>query len=356
MLVNKPSTYSVLAASAIVSYYTTHSHSHSQNSQNKAKAIPIPIGVFRHPTDDGSVIPLPNTTFLDVVSWHLGEFASKIAYQFGSASSPYQVKGEGANIPWERHAESAWPAVSLYRKLLGQADPQSVTIASIGFLDNLSLLLDSSPDSFSPLTGRQLISQKVAELVVMGGRYPEGKSWNFFGSDPDSAHHNGGQGLGLGLKGTANVINNWPTPQRDGWKGKVVYVGDEVGRNVLTGGELVKKMGPKGDPVGRAYGYYAYGEARPSWDPVAVLYAIGGLGEQLFKYDERYGYGRNWVDERDGSNKWVWDEETKNQFVLALKADNETVAKEIDRLFLEGALSVAVERAGPMGEQTGPKF
>ncbi|KAJ4380941.1 hypothetical protein N0V85_008696 [Neurospora sp. IMI 360204] len=344
VFVNKPSTYSVLAASAIVSYYTTHSH-------KKA----IPIGVFRHPTNDGTVIPLPHTTFLDVVYWHLGEFASKIAYQFGSPSSPDHVKGEGPSIPWG-HAEDAWSAVSLYRKLLSEADDESVTIASIGFLDNLSLLLDSGPDSFSSLPGRELISAKVAELIIMGGRYPEGRSWNFFGSHPDSTHHNGGRGLGLGPKGTANVINNWPTPQEDGWKGKVVYVGDEVGGNVLTGAELVKKMGPKGDPVGRAYRYYAYGEARPSWDPVAVLYAIDGLRE-LFKYDERYsGCGRNWVDERDGSNKWVWDEETKNQFVLALKVDNETVAREIDRLFLEGALRATVERAGPMSEEAGPKF
>ncbi|KAK3947801.1 Inosine/uridine-preferring nucleoside hydrolase domain-containing protein [Pseudoneurospora amorphoporcata] len=339
VLINKPSTYSVLAASAIVSYYTQSYH------QKKA----IPIGVFRHPTSNGTVIPLPNSSFLDVVYWHLGEFASKIAFRFGSPSSPDYVK---PSIPWGR-AEDAWSAVSLYRKLLSGADDESVTIASIGFLDNLSLLLDSGPDSFSPLTGRQLITQKVTELVVMGGRYPMGKSWNFFGSDPDIPHRNGGNGLGLGPKGTANVINEWPTPQRDGWKGRVVYVGDEVGGNVLTGAELVKE-GPKGDPVGRAYGYYAYGEARPSWDPVAVLYAMHGLGE-LFKYDEEYGCGRNWVDERDGSNQWVWDEETKNQFVLALKADDETVASEIDHLFLEGARSAAVERAGPITEEAGPK-
>ncbi|KAH7635721.1 inosine-uridine preferring nucleoside hydrolase-domain-containing protein [Sordaria sp. MPI-SDFR-AT-0083] len=343
VMVNKPSTYSVLAASAIVSYYT-------QKSQNKA----VPIGVFRHPTSDGTVIPLPNSTFLDVVYWHLGEFASKIAYQFGSPSSPDYVKGDGPSIPWG-HAEDAWSAVELYRKLLSEADDESITIASIGFLDNLSLLLDSEPDLFSPLTGRQLISQKVAELVVMGGRYPAGKGWNFFGSDPEIPHRNGGNGLGLGSKGTANVINNWPTPQRDGWKGRVVYVGDEVGGNVLTGAELVKE-GPKGDPVRRAYKYYAHGEARPSWDPVAVLYAIGGLGG-LFRYDEEYGYGRNRVNERDGSNKWVWDEETKNQFVLALEKTDETVAREIDRLFLKGAKSAAVEKVAPMsGEEAGPKI
>ncbi|CCC13645.1 unnamed protein product [Sordaria macrospora k-hell] len=298
-MVNKPSTYSVLAASAIVSYYT-------QKSQNKA----VPIGVFRHPTSDGTVIPLPNSTFLDVVYWHLGEFASKIAYQFGSPSSPDYVKGDGPSIPWG-HAEDAWSAVELYRKLLSEADDESITIASIGFLDNLSLLLDSEPDLFSPLTGRQLISQKVAELVVMGGRYPAGKGWNFFGSDPEIPHRNGGNGLGLGSKGTANVINNWPTPQRDGWKGRVVYVGDEVGGNVLTGAE----------------------------------------------YDEEYGYGRNRVNERDGSNKWVWDEETKNQFVLALEKTEETVAREIDRLFLKGAKSAAVEKVAPMsGEEAGPKI
>ncbi|KAK3392352.1 Inosine/uridine-preferring nucleoside hydrolase domain-containing protein [Sordaria brevicollis] len=357
VLVNKPSTYSVLCASAIVSYYTS--------SQSKE---PIPIGVYRHRCPDGTTSPLLDRTFLDVVYWHLGEFCSKIAYQYGCDKTQ---TGTFINpsIPWGE-AEKAYDSVKLYRKLLAEAEDDSVTIVSIGFLDNLSLLIDSTgAEGSSNLSGKELISKKVKEIIIMGGRYPPLqappsssqpssptvgrtgiRSWNFFGSGPNLPHHNGGNGQGLGVKGAMNFINQLPTLRKDyQWKGRVVYVGEEVGRDILTGAELVAE-GPKGDPVGKAYRYYAYGEGRASWDPVAVLYAIYGLGEagkeEWFKWNEDYRKGRNWV-EKDGSNTWHDDKETTNQYVLAFRKgkDSETmVAKEIEKLFLEGARNAAREK------------
>ena len=62
--------------------------------------------------------------------------------------------------------------VDLYRGILGKARDGSITIVSIGFLDNLAALLDSGSDTHSNLTGRELIAAKVRNLVVMGGDYP----------------------------------------------------------------------------------------------------------------------------------------------------------------------------------------
>ena len=62
--------------------------------------------------------------------------------------------------------------VDLYRKILDKAQDDSITIVSIGFFDNLALLLDSGPDAYSNLTGRELITTKVKDIVVMGGDYP----------------------------------------------------------------------------------------------------------------------------------------------------------------------------------------
>ena len=62
--------------------------------------------------------------------------------------------------------------VDLYRKILDKAQDDSITIVSIGFFDNLALLLDSGPDAYSNLTGRELIATKVKDLIVMGGDYP----------------------------------------------------------------------------------------------------------------------------------------------------------------------------------------
>jgi len=180
--------------------------------------------------------------------------------------------------------------------------------------EQLSALLNSTSDKHSTLTGRELISQKVSELVVMGGAYPSGREWNFFGSDPSL---------------TAHAINSW--------EGRVVFVGDEVGRDVLSGREFMSH-GPETDPVRQAYIYYSYFSPRPSWDALAVLYALHGLGE-LFEFGNEGGYGYNHV-ESDGTNQWVWDETRRDQKYLRLKVSNVTAAAEIDRLLLKGARSV----------------
>jgi len=100
--VNVPSSYSALAVSAILSHYN-QSH--------------VPIGVKR---------PLQNTTFVDSWFYQFGEYASKVAFHWS-----------GGNLPWG-YAEDAWDPVTLYRKTLSEAPPYSVTIISIGFLDNVS--------------------------------------------------------------------------------------------------------------------------------------------------------------------------------------------------------------------------
>ncbi|KAF4983232.1 hypothetical protein FDECE_17344 [Fusarium decemcellulare] len=278
--VNYPSTYSALAASAILAHY------------GKAD---VPIGIPR---------PLANTTFFDSWYYKLGEYTSKIAFQWS-----------GGSLPWG-NAEDAWDPVKLYRKALAEAENGSVTIVSIGFLDNLSGLLNSTADSYSNLSGPDLVVSKVSELVIMGGGYPSGHSWNFWGSNATL---------------TAHVIHTW--------KGKMTFVGDDVGKDVLTGSSLMRS-GPVNDPVRMAYIYYRYYEPTSSWDPLALLYAIDGLGE-LFNVGNEDGYNHI---EPNGTNRWVADPEAHDQSFLRLAVSNETAAAVLDRHLLQGALSV---KGGP---------
>ncbi|KAI1743618.1 inosine/uridine-preferring nucleoside hydrolase [Xylaria scruposa] len=278
--VNYPSTFSALTASAILSHY----------------GLEVPIGVRR---------PLTNVTFFDNRSYEVGEYASKVAFHFS-----------GGSLPWG-HAEEAWDPVVLYRKVLAEAEDDSVTVASIGFFENLSGLLNSTADQYSDLSGRALVARKVSKLVVMGGDYPSGYEFNFRGSNASL---------------TAHVINTW--------EGRMVFVGDSIGRNVKSGKRLMVE-GPDKDPVRMAYIYYTYYAPRPSWDPLAVLYAMNGLGD-LFEFGNEYGY--NHVD-INGSNRWVWDTKIRSQFFLRLRADEIMVAAELDRLFLQGALSVSKQPA-----------
>lgn len=99
--VNYPSSYSVLAASAIVAHY-----GHAD----------LPIGIVR---------PLTNDSFFDDFYWELGEYASKVAHGWSDGS-----------LLWGE-ADNAWDPVTLYRKILAGQEDGSVTIASIGFFDNV---------------------------------------------------------------------------------------------------------------------------------------------------------------------------------------------------------------------------
>lgn len=100
--VNYPSSYSVLAVSAILAHY---------------RRSEVPIGARK---------PLTNATFFDSWSYELGEFASKVAYHWS-----------GGPLPWGK-AGDAWDAVALYRKTMAEAEDGSVTIVSIGFFENVS--------------------------------------------------------------------------------------------------------------------------------------------------------------------------------------------------------------------------
>jgi len=283
--INYPSSYSALAASAILSHYGRRE---------------VPIGIVR---------PISNETFIDTWSFELGEFTTKVAYHWRCE--------EDCAVRWG-HVDDAWDPVALYRKTLSEAADGSVTIASIGFLNNLSGLLNSSGDSYSELTGAELVERKVAELVLMGGGYPSGHEFNFWGYDPSA---------------TAHVINNW--------KGPLVFSGSELGGNVTSGDGLMAR-GPASDPVRAAYLYYTYNTSRFSWDPLTMLYAVDGLGE-LFEFGNDGGY--NFVHP-NGSNVWVVDEKVRNQHWLKLKVDNVTAAGLLDDMMVEASWSAVPKADG----------
>ena len=52
-------------------------------------------------------------------------------------------------------------ALPVLRRTLAAADDHSISYVSVGFLHNLAELLASPADTISPLTGQQLVEQKV---------------------------------------------------------------------------------------------------------------------------------------------------------------------------------------------------
>ncbi|KAI0837552.1 nucleoside hydrolase [Hypoxylon sp. FL0890] len=278
--INTHSKYGALAASVINTYFGNGD---------------IPIAAIRS---------LTNETFLDTRDFVLGEYASKIAH----------------NWPRSLNDSSTTPTpVELYRSVLSSVENQSITIISIGFLTNLAALLNSVPDDATSLSGPDLISAKVKELVIMGGRYPSGWEFNFAGADPAS---------------TRQVVSSWP---RDV---PITFSGYELGNSILSG-ENLANYAPPDSPVLAAYQWYVgrCNTVRESWDPVTTLYGILGLEGsrdlgigKLFAYANEIGYNKV---SADGTNTWVNDSSVSNQHWLRLAdgVTNTSVAWHLNQFF-----------------------
>jgi hypothetical protein len=191
----------------------------------------------------------------------IGAYQGSIPSASGATNSLYtQQVAAQFGTPGDTRAN--YPdAVKVYRQALAGAPNGSVYIVAGGFYEPLLGLLQSGADSISPLTGTQLVAQKVAYLISAAGTFPSS------GGNPES-------NFAFDPNGASYVFANWPTP--------IVSVGSEVGGDVITG--PAASANPAKDPVKYAYDLFCNNGANcpdmvPAWTQVAILYAVtGGIG------------------------------------------------------------------------------
>jgi inosine-uridine nucleoside N-ribohydrolase len=183
-------------------------------------------------------------------------------------------------------------ATDVYRKVLAAQNDQSVVVVTVGFLSNLAALIQSLPDRYSPLNGKDLVAKKVKKWVAMAGGFPEGNEFN----------------INQHAKASVYTINNWPTP--------ILFSGFEIGVKVMTGNK-VASMGSAGSPVHWAYKYCLsnyenrQSENRNSWDPTAVLCAVRNPEDYFYVI----GNG-TFICNPDGSNSWNPDKDSNHSFLV----------------------------------------
>jgi inosine-uridine nucleoside N-ribohydrolase len=205
-------------------------------------------------------------------------------------------------------SDDAPDAVELYRKILASEPDNSVTIVVVGWLTNMADLLDSKPDRYSPLAGRELVDIKVKELVSMGGRWP------------NSSKNEGEYNFRMDGAAAHKVISEWP--------GKIMFTG--LGKDVMTGGRLVAE-GAKDNPVPAFYRNFFKGHKvseRSSWDLIAVLYAVHGLSDYFTAVSEGKCIGQ-----KDGSNQWIPGQPSNHSY-LVYKMPQAELAAVIEDLLL----------------------
>ncbi len=214
-------------------------------------------------------------------------------------------------------------AVVLYRRLLEDAQPKSVVICSLGFLNNLKALMESGlnyGDDGIQSTGKELIAAKVKELRIMAGCFdpstaPDGKDGAEYNAAGDPA-------------GTKKVFEEWPTP--------VVVSTWEVGLNLWYDPKDVLADFPPGtlDPVVRAV--YTYWPDRAAdginrlWDVMTVLPLFEG--EALAPLSEMGGIS---VDEK-GVTTFTPDPSSNRCYQVASSMDATAVMERIRTLCRTG--------------------
>ncbi len=184
-------------------------------------------------------------------------------------------------------------ALNVYREILSSQEDGSVTIVSVGFLNNLYDLLVAEPD---------LVKQKVSQLVLMGGNAND--DFNFVRHDT--------------VAQAQYVLEHWPGP----------IVISQEGASIYTGSGL--KELPEANPIRTAYYWWtlrSWGnsgifEGRSSWDQMAVLYAV--RGSKYFSI----------MDNRAGmlKNGYMWQMIPDYRMLLINKLSNEQYAAIIEDL------------------------
>lgn len=218
---------------------------------------------------------LSSASYLDVMNNWYGYPNIPVGAVVGGANS------ETGSVPYTEVLTNYLPAfkrtvsnnanyaesVALYRRILSVAADYSVVIISVGFSTNLARLLDSAPDQYSHLAGKELVARKVKLLSVMAGNFKD-QSFKEY-----------------------NVIKDIPAAQQlfELWPTQIVVSPFELGDQIKYPASSIRNdfNWTSHHPMVIAYKSYAkMPYDRQTWDLTSVLYAVEGA-KHFFSLSEK---------------------------------------------------------------------
>ena len=224
--------------------------------------------------------------FLDLMkTWYgypkqpMGKITQGVDYELNDENNYikttclYQENGKSPFKRTHQDYERIPESPLFYRELLAKQPDNSVVVVSVGFSTNIARLLDTRPDQFSPLAGKELVAKKVKLLSLMGGNIAD---------VPDRYN------IGLDIPAAQKIVNEWPTP--------IVMSPAEVGTSILFPATVIENNLAYANPNPLKIAYESFLEMpydRPTWDLTSVLYAVEGE-KNYFNISE---WGRIEVDD-----------------------------------------------------------
>jgi inosine-uridine nucleoside N-ribohydrolase len=179
---------------------------------------------------------------------------------------------------------SGYPdAATVMRTALAGMPDGSHKIISMGCLTEIEALLSSAADGISPLTGSELMADKVISIDAMGGRFPTSSTSesNVQGDEPAANY----------------VAANTPVPIYWATYG----AGNDVNHTLPTAGYSGQGAYKK---AWQAYGV----SSRPSWDLISVINAIepdAGLFTTSEAGNVTFNAGTAWTANASGKNYYL---------------------------------------------------
>lgn len=216
------------------------------------------------------------------------------------------------NSYYGENAQKPLDAVKLLRETLSRSD-EKVTIVVIGSLVNMSDLLKSSADEFSPLSGEELVREKVRCFSLMCGHFEDcGDPEVWFGTERMLAECN----VKVDIDSAKYFFAHCPT--------ECVVSRFVVGWQMFNGNVLIENE--RKNPVAESYFVHSHGN-RSSWDLTSAYYAIFGA-------DELFEVGKRGVVTVGDDGVTTFTENEKGNFRLLLCPSTENAAKRIDEILI----------------------
>lgn len=217
-----------------------------------------------------------------------------LCYQDGYGSIPVAMdtSGNGVQVHTEyvevmydipRSRSDYEQPVEMYRRILAESDTK-VNIITLGFLQNIQGLMNSKPDQYSPLTGLELIKEKVDTLYITGGNSTGKPSFNFYW--------------------TGDKVINAARDVAGGFPARIVFLQSDLSDDTFCGQFYQTKDPNRSDIVTKAlFANDQYGGV-VAWDVFSVWCAAQDINDSLDASFLELEQGSQYIS-HTGATQWT---------------------------------------------------